>query len=115
MSSSFLTQHLQAPTAVLTVWCAVCQKKAYSYSVEHNWVTATTHFEVRCHGKIDVVTITSEARLNGIGPIQAFTSEAGEIERLENEDAALAAAGIPDPDSVRLAAEDAALEACGAT
>jgi hypothetical protein len=100
--------------AVSHVHCCVCQKLAEYARRTINLSDNTLTFAVRCHGKEDSIVVTREALEVGLKlQLSAFRAEAEEIERLENEDAALAACGALLSDEERIRVEDKALAACG--
>jgi hypothetical protein len=70
--------------------------------------------EYRCHGKTEIVRLSTQSLESDDRLFSAFVDEYREKVRIEAEDSALAACGILDPEIIRLNEEDAALSACGA-
>jgi len=119
MISMSAARRMQESIPVITIFCAVCRRPTRLLSSDYNVCTATRYLEVSCHGHTEVVKIYAEMWVNMAGLPRAFQAEAdaidrlaGEVERIANEDAALAAAGILDLERIRLDNEDAALSAC---
>ena len=101
---------VQIPKISRRWWCAVCRHFCANVFLDRNIATAELIFIFECHGKTETVKVPE--LLQHITDLpNAFRAERDEIDRLANEDAALAAVGLADAVDERLAVEDVALGA----